>query len=112
MGKDYSLSSELCLSNWTTEALDNSAKRWMKDRNQQYSASGYVISDEDCNFLKIDFEDPVKQADVLKINRVSLTSATVFKTIQSANAVISFLEAVGDKMLKELKVQKLQGLLH
>ena len=112
MGKDYSLSSELCLSNWTTEALDNSAKRWMKDRNQQSSASVYVISDEDCNFLNIDFEDPVKQADVLKINRVSLTSATVFKTIQSANAVISFLEAVGDKMLKELKVQKLQGLLH
>lgn len=112
MGKDYSLSSELCLSNWTTEALDNSAKRWMKDRNQQSSASVYVISDEDCNFLKIDFEDPVKQADVLKINRVSLTSATVFKTIQSANAVISFLEAVGDKMLKELKVQKLQDLLH
>ena len=31
MGKDYSLSSELCLSNWTTEALDNSAKRWMKE---------------------------------------------------------------------------------
>ena len=88
MGKDYSLSSELCLSNWTTEALDNSAKRWMKDRNQQSSASVYVI------------------------NRVSLTSATVFKTIQSANAVISFLEAVGDKMLKELQVQKLQGLLH
>ena len=53
MGKDYSLSSELCLSNWTTEALDNSAKRWMKDRNQQSSASVYVISDEDCNFLKI-----------------------------------------------------------
>ena len=112
MGKDYSLSSELCLSNWTTEALDNSAKRWMKDRNQQSSASVYVISDEDCNFLNIYFEDPVKQADVLKINRVSLTSATVFKTIQSANAVISFLEAVGDKMLKELQVQKLQGLLH
>ena len=112
MGKDYSLSSELCLSNWTTEALDNSAKRWMKDRNQQSSASVYVISDEDCNFLKIDFEDPVKQADVLKINRVPLTSATVFKTIQSDNAVISFLEAVGDKMLKELQVQKLQGLLH
>ena len=112
MEKDYSLSSELCISNWTTEALDNSAKRWMKDRNQQSSASVYVISDEDCNFLKIDFEDPVKQADVLKINRVSLTLATVFKTIQSANAVISFLEAVETKRLKELQVRKLQVLLH
>lgn len=112
MGKDYSLSSELCLSNWTAEALDNSAKRWMKDRNQQSSTSVYVISDEDCNFLKIDFEDPVKQADVLKINRVSLTSATVFKTIHSANAVISFLEAVGIKKIKKLQVRKLQGLLY
>lgn len=110
MGKDYSLSSELCLSNWTAEALDSSVKHWMKDRNQLSSA--YVISDEDCNFMKIDFEDPVKQADVLKINRVPLTLATVFKNIQSANAVISFLEAVETKRLKELQVRKLQGLLH
>lgn len=112
MGKDYSLSSELCLSNWTAETLDSSVKHWMKNRNQLLSASAYVISDEDCNFLKIDFEDPVKQADVLKINRCSLGLATVFKTIQSANAVISFLEAVGVKKTKNLQVRKLQGLLH
>ena len=112
MGKDYLLNSELFLSNWTTEALDNSVKHWMKNRNQLSSASAYAISDEDCNFLKIDFEDPVKQANVLKINRVPLALATVFKTIQSANAVISFLEAVGVKKIKNLQVRKLQGLLH
>lgn len=112
MRKDYLLNSELFLSNWTAEALDNSVKHWMKNRNQLSSASAYVISDEDCNFLKIDFEDPVKQANILKINRVSLTSATVFKTIQSANAVISFLEAVGIKKIKKLQVRKLQGLLY
>ncbi|MRN06041.1 hypothetical protein EAI26_01295 [Lactobacillus sp. 0.1XD8-4] len=112
MGKDYSLSSELCLSNWTAEALDNSAKHWVKNRNQLSSASAYVISDEDCNFLKIDFEDPVKQANVLKINRVPLALATVFKTIQSANAVINFLKAVGIKEKKELHVRRLRSLLH
>lgn len=112
MRKDYLLNSELFLSNWTAEALDSSVKHWMKNRNQLSSASAYVISDEDCSFLKIDFEDPVKQADVLKINRVSLASATVFNTIQSANAVISFLEVVGIKKIKKLQVRKLQGLLH
>ena len=112
MRKDYLLNSELFLSNWTAEALDNSVKHWMKNRNHLSSASAYVISDEDCNFLKIDFEDPVKQADVLKINRVPLALATVFKTIQSAKAVISFLEVVGVKKIKKLQVRKLQGLLH
>lgn len=112
MRKDYLLNSELFLSNWTAEALDSSVKHWMKDRNRQSSVSAYVISEEDCNFLKIDFEDPVKQADVLKINRVSLGLATVFKNIRSANAVISFLEAVETKRLKELQVRKLQVLLH
>jgi|SRR5699024_268150 len=112
MRKDYLLNSELFLSNWTAEALDNSVKHWMKNRNQLSSASAYVISDEDCNFLKIDFEDPVKQADVLKINRVPLALATVFKTIQSANAVINFPEAVSIKEKKELHVRRLQSLLH
>ncbi len=112
MEKANTLNSELFLSDWTEEALDSSVKYWLESNDSQFSASVYVISDEEGKFMKIDFENPLKQDDVLKINRVSLGMATVFKTIQSAKAVISFLEVVGVKKIKKLQVRKLQGLLH
>ena len=112
MEKANTLNSELFLSDWTEEALDSSVKYWLESNDSQSSASVYVISDEEGKFMKIDFENPLKQDDVLKINRVSLGMATVFKTIQSAKAVISFLEVVGVKKIKKLQVRKLQGLLH
>ena len=112
MEKANTLNSELFLSDWTEEALDSSVKYWLESNDSQFSASVYVISDEEGKFMKIDFENPLKQDDVLKINRVSLGMATVFKTIQSANAVINFPEAVGIKEKKELHVRRLQSLLH
>lgn len=108
MSRTHSLNSELFLSNWTAEALDSSVKRWMECKSKQSSAGVYVISDENWNFLKIDFEDPIKQDDVLKINQVPFSLATVFKNFESVNAVKSFLEAVGIKNLEGLQIWNLK----
>ena len=43
MGKDYSLSSELCLSNWTAETLDSSVKHWMKNKARKRQQPGMLV---------------------------------------------------------------------